>query len=326
MELTKKNYFQTFTILGFALCVFAGAQYPGALLYMRVSDWLSAQDSGIFRGIYGLFTSPLTDALVQYVFTLGIASFLCWLVARWVPEMNFKEQRMDGGDFLTLLVSAIGAGYVFNLLGNLINLLISMLNGKTLMDVNPAIEMMTDLTPAMMLYACVLGPFMEEVIFRGVLLKRARWFGDRTAVVFTAVTFGLMHGNISQFLYATAIGLLFGYAAVRTNGIRYSVMMHMFINSYSTALVVGEQDLLGLGIPGIRDVLVVLYSLGTLAAVFLFMAGALFFLVKNGRRWWRDLTFRNGFPTPHKRLVYLNPGFLLFMLMSVAEMILLFIM
>ena len=38
---------------------------------------------------------------------------------------------------------------------------------------------------------------MEELLFRGVLLRKARRFGDRTAVVFTAVMFGLMHGNLN---------------------------------------------------------------------------------------------------------------------------------
>ncbi|MFR8165857.1 MAG: hypothetical protein ACLU8D_07615 [Enterocloster sp.] len=35
-------------------------------------------------------------------------------------------------------------------------------------------------------------------------LKRARRFGDRTAVAFTAVLFGLMHGNLLQLFYAAS--------------------------------------------------------------------------------------------------------------------------
>ena len=53
--------------------------------------------------------------------------------------------------------------------------------------------MMMDMTPSMVIYACFLGPFMEELLFRGMILKRARRFGDRTAVAFTAVLFGLIY-------------------------------------------------------------------------------------------------------------------------------------
>ena len=80
---------------------------------------------------------------------------------------------------------------------------------------------------------------MEELLFRGMILKRARRFGDRTAVAFTAVLFGLMHGNLLQFFYAASIGLILGYVAVRTSSIRYTVLMHMAINSFSTVMVAG---------------------------------------------------------------------------------------
>lgn len=96
------------------------------------------------------------------------------------------------------------------------------------------------MTPSMVIYACFLGPFMEELLFRGMILKRARRFGDRTAVAFTAVLFGLMHGNLLQFFYAASIGLILGYVAVRTSSIRYTVLMHMAINSFSTVMVAGR--------------------------------------------------------------------------------------
>ena len=54
---------------------------------------------------------------------------------------------------------------------------------------NPVMDALDELTPGMVIYTCLIAPFMEEFIFRGVLLKKARRFGDRTAVVFCAVMF-----------------------------------------------------------------------------------------------------------------------------------------
>ena len=120
--------------------------------------------------------------------------------------------------------------------------------------------MMMDMTPSMVIYACFLGLFMEELLFRGMILKRARRFGDRTAVAFTAVLFGLMHGNLLQFFYAAAIGLILGYVAVTEPAASAILaLMHMAINSFSTVMVAG-QDLVAAALGDLAAVLIPWHS------------------------------------------------------------------
>ena len=76
----------------------------------------------------------------------------------------------------------------------------------------------------------ILGPLFEEWIFRKELISRTRKYGEKTAIVFSALFFGLVHMNLFQFFYAFALGLVFGYVYVRTSKLRYSVVMHMFVN------------------------------------------------------------------------------------------------
>jgi hypothetical protein len=215
------------------------------------------------------------------------------------------------------LVIALGAGYVFNFLGSLVNFFFSTMNGKNFADMNPVTDMVSDLSPGMLIYSCLLGPFMEEVMFRGILLKRARRFGDRTAVVYCAVMFGLMHGNLSQFLYATAIGLALGYLAVKSNGIRYNVLLHIMVNSFSTILVLGEELIAGAGF----DLALGLYDLASFGVILLLVIGALIFLIKYGPRMYREVTLANGWPTPYRKYVYINPGFFLYAALCIAEML-----
>ena len=66
----------------------------------------------------------------------------------------------------------------------------------------------------MTVYAVVLAPVIEEILFRGYLLGGLRRYGDRFAVISSAALFALMHGNLSQFLSALCIGILLGYARV----------------------------------------------------------------------------------------------------------------
>ena len=55
----------------------------------------------------------------------------------------------------------------------------------------------------------ILAPLGEEVVFRGVIYGQLRKFGNvPLAVVMSGLIFGLFHGNLVQFVYATVIGIL----------------------------------------------------------------------------------------------------------------------
>jgi len=316
MNFRRRDYILTFTILGLAAGVLMGFQYLGAHLYALAELWADNQGAGGFRWLSWLFHSPWTDMLVRYLFAIGAAYPFIWLMLCRIPKFETRAYRISFREFMLCLVAAMGIGYAFNLMGAAFNAFVSLFSGKTLAEMNPVVEMTSDLTPSMVVYICILGPFMEELMFRGMLLKRARRFGDRTAVVYTALLFGLMHGNISQFLYAAFIGLVFGYVAVKTDSIRYTVPMHMAINSYNTAIALGEEFLYDAGLTG----LAVLYDLAFLAAIVMLIIGGVVIMKKYGRFCFRQLTWNNGPPSPFKKYVYLNPGFFLFLAISLFEM------
>ena len=76
----------------------------------------------------------------------------------------------------------------------------------------------------------ILAPIIEEYIFRKILIDRMHSYGEKLAVVTSALMFGLFHGNLSQFFYAYALGLVFGYVYLKTGRLRYSICLHMLIN------------------------------------------------------------------------------------------------
>lgn len=315
MEPKRRDYFLTFTILGLAASVLMGFQYIGSVLYVLAEEWAVNQEAGIFCRLSWLFHSPWTDMLVQYAFTLGGAYPIIWLMLCRIPKFKTEAYRLTLEEFMVCLVASMGMGYVLNFLGNFINMAVSMFNGKSFLEMNPVIEMTVQLSPSLIIYACILGPFMEELMFRGMLLKRARRFGDRTAVIYTAVLFGLMHGNVSQFLYGAFIGIILGYVAVKTDSIRYTVIMHIMINSYGMIMTAGESLLESAGLYGGMF----LYSVAFFAGLIFIVIGAVIVLKKYGKLWYRQLTWNNGIPSPYKKYVYLNPGFFLFLYLCIIE-------
>ena len=72
------------------------------------------------------------------------------------------------------------------------------------------------------LFYCFFMPFVEETVVRGILFPRLqRWYGTGTAILASALFFGLYHGNVSQGIYAFIMGILFA-AAYETTG-RFTV-------------------------------------------------------------------------------------------------------
>lgn len=86
---------------------------------------------------------------------------------------------------------------------------------------------------SMFMYMVILAPIIEEVVYRGFVMKLIAPYGKAAAIMLSAFIFGFMHGNLSQFVTAFATGIIFAAVAVETNSILPTVIMHMFNNALS---------------------------------------------------------------------------------------------
>ena len=89
----------------------------------------------------------------------------------------------------------------------------------------------------------VLPALVEEMVFRGYILGGLRPQGDGLAIVFSAVFFGLLHGNLLQIPFAFILGLIFGYLTVQTGSIWPAVLLHFLNNAFSVVLQYAAQFL-----------------------------------------------------------------------------------
>ena len=62
------------------------------------------------------------------------------------------------------------------------------------------------------------------------MIDRLRVLGELPAVLLSGLLFGLIHGNFSQFFYATFVGFVLGYLYLRTGRLRYPIAIHMTLN------------------------------------------------------------------------------------------------
>ena len=78
----------------------------------------------------------------------------------------------------------------------------------------------------------IITPICEETIYRHILLKPLRRYGDLQAVIITSILFGFFHGNLTQFLYATMVGFILGVAAVKANSVIPAIFIHTLNNVF----------------------------------------------------------------------------------------------
>ncbi len=85
----------------------------------------------------------------------------------------------------------------------------------------------------LMFSSAVIPAFAEELLFRGVILSNLKPYGKGMAVLVSALLFGLMHMNLSQFLYATVAGVVLGVVYMATNSLWLCILIHFANNLFS---------------------------------------------------------------------------------------------
>ena len=229
----------------------------------QINKWLRRRFSRIgwlllfYYGLMSLLTSltAFTDIVKQSCWALAVGDFLgaidwdavngnAWgyiaaILAAfavldawkgsgyWKQEVFRRERTMEGKTFLCMALLCMGAQMANSLWITLLELLMN-LSGRSVFPVLESVSGSSD-TFSMFLYASVLAPVWEELLFRGFALRSLRPFGKRFAIWGSAILFGLFHGNLLQTPYAVLMGLLLGYITVEYS-VSWAVLLHMFNN------------------------------------------------------------------------------------------------
>lgn len=78
----------------------------------------------------------------------------------------------------------------------------------------------------------VLGPIMEELLFRGIIYNRLKQFNDKAIAAYIgAIIFGVYHLNLVQGLYTFILALLLTYVYEKHKSLWAPIIMHMAANA-----------------------------------------------------------------------------------------------
>lgn len=92
----------------------------------------------------------------------------------------------------------------------------------------------------------VFGPFVEEIIFRGIMLNSYQRTGRIVAsIVLSSLLFGIVHMNFSQFTYGFILGIMLALLFEATGSVLTSFIAHGVFNSIEVIMMFTTRDYLG---------------------------------------------------------------------------------
>lgn len=217
----KKSHKKIFSKIGFAFLAYILISQGVMVLAVYA---IAAYDARLLES--GNFVLIL-NSVVQYI----VAFPVLYLLLKSIPKRTPIRSSVGGKVFLKYAVVSMFIVYIGNYISTII-----MTNIEALLGIKPenAVDSVLDNTSVLLsaLVVGIIGPIVEELIFRKLFVDRLSPYGEAIAIVFPSLIFGLFHGNLYQFFYAFFLGVIFSYIYIRTGKIIYSMTLHMFINLF----------------------------------------------------------------------------------------------
>lgn len=217
-----KDMRKTYNRCGFAVFGVAGTVAIASLALGMIIGIMGDAANG-FLSLYQKYILLFNEAVVALSILIGA------LILLGVKAEGPAKEKLSAKTFLMILCVCFPIGMVGNLIGNLWLSVWNALTGNNV--TNQIAEIMTTLSPwQVALSTGLLAPILEEFFFRKLLIDRLYRHGELAAILTSAVFFGLIHQNFSQFFYAFGVGVIFGYLYCKTRSYIAVTLAHVIFN------------------------------------------------------------------------------------------------
>lgn len=198
-------------IISVALALFLGEEY----LKLVETSWFAL----------------VFNTVVMYVIAFPVFYFIVMGMKKTIRV----KKGLKFSELFKIFLVAEAFMTVGNFIGNYLNLFIGSFIGKMPTDSTAELVMNSNIW-LIILVAVIIGPIVEELIFRKLLMDRLGIYGDRLAIFVSAIAFGIFHCNLYQFFYATLLGFVLAYMYSKTSNVWYPIGLHMIINFFGSVI------------------------------------------------------------------------------------------
>ncbi len=195
--------------------------------------------------ITGLAEKYLSDGVFQNCADIIIVfiSFLLpfYFVGKKMKAVSGAEDPIplgkptDGISFILAVVAGIG----FCMIANIATTYLTVVMGIFGLELSsPDVPMPGGIAGVVtsIIRVVVVAAVAEELTLRGYVMGNLRKYGDKFAILVSAIVFALMHGNLVQAPFALIAGFGIGYFTVKTGTVWTGIAIHAANNFISTAI------------------------------------------------------------------------------------------
>lgn len=172
------------------------------------------------------------ETLISVLMTQGyllVAALLYIYVTgkNFVEDLNIRKYKISSF-FLSLLV-LLCASPMANWLNIFSQFFVKNETGKAVFEITENVPLWLGI----LIIGCLPG-FVEETIYRGIMFSSFRKYSILIGVIISSVSFGLMHLNFNQMLYAIYLGIIFSFLVEATGSLLSTMILHMLFNAFNT--------------------------------------------------------------------------------------------
>lgn len=219
----EKSYRKQITRIGVAMLIFLGCTLLRSVLYL-LAEYLVADMRAVPRTVL----LSLVETLLYSAMFL-VPAFVLKILIKHTPHRPINTSFALARSFPLYLFATIAIVFAA---GELNALLTDFFVGAPTASSGEAVLPTQNFEIILMVITTAVVPaFVEEYLFRGVVLGAMRPFGRTPAIVVSAFCFALMHGNASQLLYTFVAGLALGFVYCELKSIWAPVIIH-FCNNF----------------------------------------------------------------------------------------------
>ncbi|MDD2960299.1 MAG: type II CAAX endopeptidase family protein [Lachnospiraceae bacterium] len=178
----------------------------------------------------GLLVKILTTMVIPYGILLPIVGI--FMKKMEAPE-GLGQRKLKPGQLFEILVIQSGLSIFLMFVTNILLTVSGVTVGNQLAG------QVSDYFVFYIILLLLFNPIAEEYFFRGLVLKHLRVLGEREAILISACLFALPHvfsQGIAQMFYTFILGMVWGAVMVRTNNLKYVILLHAFSNLYGMFL------------------------------------------------------------------------------------------
>ena len=218
-----KDMQKTYNRCGFAVFGVAATVAIASLVLGVVVKLMGDAASG-FYSLYQKYILLFNEAVIAISILIG--ALILFSAKSEAPA----KTKITTKNFIMLLCICFPIGAVGNIIGSTWLAVWNALTGNQV--TNQLAEIMLSL-PIWQVALCtgLLAPILEELFFRKLLIDRLYKHGELAAILTSAVFFGLIHQNFSQFFYAFGVGVVFGYIYCKTRSYLAVTVAHVVFNT-----------------------------------------------------------------------------------------------